>query len=212
MGWRFWTSDTTEAEKSLDALQQGGSPREKTLQDYEDEIFLTLTENPADRSPGSPLSCLNEGGTVRVGDRVQLCTTFTRQETSIVSITRDGVACRSLDFDERAVVVLAGDADLTEVYRTSILQDGGTVDPPDENEFLLRVHSAEQRDKDVYVVGRAIGHVAVGARTVVSPWVEVDDRFAKVKAVDQLPDGGTGLLLAKRDASTIQYGDEVLVV
>lgn len=212
MGWRFWASDKSEAEKSLDALQQGGAPREKTLQDYEDEIFVTVTENPADRAPGSPLACLNEGGTVHVGDRVQLCTTFTQQETSIVSITRDGVPCRSLAYDERGVVVLADDADLTEVYRTSYLQDAGTVDPTDDHQFMLQVHSAEQRGKDVYVVGRATGHVTVGTTTVVSPWVDARDRFAKVKSVDQLPDGSTGLLLAKRDASTIEHGDEVLVV
>lgn len=211
MGWRFWTSDKSEAEKSLDALQQGGTLPQKTLQDYEDEIFVTLTETPVDRAPGSPLSCLNEGGTVRVGDRVQLRTTFTLQETTIVSITRDGVPCRSLANDEHAVVVL-GDADLADAYRTSYLQDSGTVDPTDDHQFLLLVHSAEQRGKDAYVVGRAIGHVEVGATAVVSPWVDARDRFAKVKAVEQLPDGRTGLLLAKRDASTIELGDEVLVI
>jgi hypothetical protein len=212
MGWRFWTSDKSEAEKTLDALQQGGSPPKKSLPDYEDEIFVTVTENPVDRAPGAPLSCLNEGDTVSVGDRVQLRTAFTQQETTIVSITRDGVACRSLANDEHGVVVLADDTDLTEVYRTSYLQDAGTDDPTDDYRFLLQVHSAEQRGKDVYVVGRATGQVEVGTTTVVSPWVDARDRFAKVKSVDQLPDGSTGLLLAKRDASTIEYGDEVVVV
>lgn len=209
MGWRFWTSDKSEADKSLEALQGGRKTRDQWLADIEDEIFVTLTDNPTDRSPGSPLPCLNEGGTVRVGDRVQLCTTFATQETSIVSMSRDGVPIRSLEIDERADVVLVSAADLTDVYRTSYLQDAGTVDDQDERAFVLQVHSAEQRDRDVYVVGRASGHVEPGAETIVSPWIDPAKRFAEVRTVDQLPDGRVGLLLAKRDASTFEHGDEV---
>jgi hypothetical protein len=209
MGWRFWASDTSEAEKSLEALQRG-APATDRFAEIEDEIFVTLTANPADRSPGSPLACLNEGGAVSVGDAVQLATSFTTQETRIVSITRDGVPCSTLDFDERGDIVLSEDTDLSEVYRTSILTDPGTEDASSEQHFLVQVHSAEQRGKDVYVVGRSSGEVTSGVEVVVSPWTDPTKRFAKVTMVEQLADARVGILLAKHDASAMEHGDEIV--
>jgi hypothetical protein len=214
MGWRFWTPEKSEAQKNLDALQQDTTKRSSKMTDLdldaiEAEIFVTLTQTPADRAPGSPLACLNEGGPVHVGDRVQLSTSFTVQETSIVSITRDGTPCTTLDFDEHANIVLADDADLSDVYRTSILQDPGTDETAGEIRFLLQVHTAEQRDKDVYVTGRATGDLAPGAEAVVVPWTDPAKRFATVKRVDRLPEDRVGLLLAKKNTTTLEYGDEI---
>jgi hypothetical protein len=213
MALRPWSSKKSEAQKSLEALQRGeAGVAEKdlaeTLADVEDEIFVSVTSNPSDRSPGSPLTCLNEGGLVRVGDRVRLSTSFTKQETHIVAITQDGVAAATLDHDERGEVVLSDDTDLSEVYRTSVLTEPDTED--DEMTFLVQVHSAEQRGRDVYVLGRASGDVTPEVEAVVSPWTDPSKRFAKIVSVDHLPDGQVGLLLAKRDASTLEHGDEIV--
>jgi hypothetical protein len=211
MGWKLWGSRTTEADRSLAALRRGETTSTPTLADYEDELFVSLTANPTARTPGSPLACLNEGGSVRVGDRVQLATSFTTQETRIVAMSRDGVPCSTLDFEERADVVLADDADLTDVYRTSILTDPGSAPAADEQLFLLQVHTAEQRGKDVQVAGKAQGTVEPGHEVVVSPFNDAPDkRFATVRAVDVLPDGRVGLTLAHRDASAFEHGDEVV--
>jgi hypothetical protein len=204
MGWRWWAPEKSQAETSLEALQ-----RDDSTSSQDDEISVTLVETPVDRAPGSPLSCLNEGAPLHVGDRVQLATSFTVQETGIVSIIRDGAPCVTLDYDERGEIVLAGTTDLSDVYRTSCLMDPGTSDAVRDGGFLLQVHTVEQRGKDVYVVGRARGEVTRGRTAVVSPWTEPSERFAKVKEVEELPDGGVGVLLAERDASTFEYGDEV---
>lgn len=213
MGWRFWAPGKSDAEKSLEALQQGSTKGTgKTAAAWEDEIFVTLTATPVDRAPRSPLSVLNEGAPVRVGDRVQLATTLTTQETSIVSITRDGVRCTVLELDEQGVIVLDDAADLTDVYRTSYLLDAGSTETETQNDggFLVQVHAAEQRGQDVYVTGAPRGPVVTGRQTVVSPWTDPDRRFVTVLSVDDLPDGRVGVLLAKRDASTIEYGDEIM--
>jgi hypothetical protein len=211
MGWRFWAPDKSDAEKSLQALQQGSTKGGgKVVPAYEDEIFVTLTETPVDRAPRSPLSVVNEGRPVHVGDRVQLATTLTTQETSIVSITRDGVPCTVLELDEHGVIVLDDAADLTDVYRTSYLLDAGSTETQNDSGFLVQVHTAEQRGKDVYVVGAPRGAVVLGGQTVVSPWTDPDRRFVTMTSVDHLPDGRVGVLLAKRDASTIEYGDEIM--
>ncbi|WP_426247329.1 hypothetical protein [Nocardioides sp. LHG3406-4] len=204
MGWRFWAAEKSEAETSLEALQE-----EDSSSAGGDGIMVSVVETPADRAPGSPLSCLNEGDPVHVGDRVQLATSFGVQETSIVSITCEGAPSVTLRYDERGEIVLDSTTDLSDVYRTSCLMDPNTSDAVPDGGFLLQVHTAEQRDKDVYVVGRASGRVTQGRTAVVSPWTDPRERFAKVKEVEELPDGRIGVLLAKRDASTFEFGDEV---
>jgi hypothetical protein len=202
MGW-FSKADKSEAEQALAQLHEG------TEADLSDGVFLTLTSTPSQRTPGSPLSVVNEGDPVRVGDPVQLVTFERTQETSIVALTQGGVDVDSLPFDERGEVVLDAATDLSEVYRTACLQDPGSPDTVRDGWFRLQVQTVAQRDGGVLVVGPARGEIRKGRRVTLEPWLTEDERSAKIEAVEPQPDGRLGLLLADCDAAELEYGDEV---
>ena len=214
MGWFSGKSGMSDAERSLVALQQGG-PTAGAEEGGDDwvELFVTLRETPATRSPGTRLAVVNQGTVASVGQEVLLHNTFSEHATRIVAMYRDGQPVDTLGSDEEGDVVLDDATDLSEVYRVSALvslSDAGT----DDYAFMMLVHSAEQRGKDAYVVGAATGSTNKGEVVIVAPWDEddPDSRAPHVRSVESLADGRTALLLAKRDASVMQYGDEVCVL
>ena len=216
MGW-FSKRDKSEAEQSLEALRQGAAqhqvapPEEQDGEPFEPGVWLQLTAAPERRTPGSPLSVLNESDPVRVGTPVQLCSFGRGQETIIVSITRDGVPVDVLEQDERGEVVLGDDVDLSEIYQAAIVQGAGEEVSYD-GVFALQVRTIEQRGKDVFVTGPTMGTPTKGERAILNPTIGDDDvRFARIKEVEAQPDGtALGLLLGKLDPSSLEIGDEVI--
>ena len=196
MGWRFWKSDDEPAEPA---------------EDWRD-VDVLIFDEPAAKTPGSPLPCLNEGDPVRVGEQVHLATTFGFQLTTIRAITTAGVAADVLETDQLGDVVLGDEADLTQVYRGSSLvaadaERGGWPD----GSFVMQVLRAEPRGDDALVVGRvAVGtSIEPGTRVICSHSAGEDPPYVEVLAVEPARDGAVGLLLAGVPASRFRFGDEV---
>jgi hypothetical protein len=196
-----------------EALEPAAQDADADADDLADlGILLTLTATPAVKTPGSPISVLNEQARVHRGDRVQLVTFDRTQETQIVSITRGGVPADSIEYDERGDIVLDAATDLSGVYRTSCLQDPDSDDDWPEGWFSLQIQAFETRGTDLFVVGPTRGRVTEGRRVTFQPAPEDDERTAKVKAIELQPDGRWGLLLDDTAAAGIEYGDELLLV
>jgi hypothetical protein len=212
--WLSRRPEKSEAELTLEALEHQPPPvRPEVDAAQENElqlgVYLTLTSTPATRTPGSPLSVLNEGEPVRAGDRVQLVTFGRTQETVIAELSRNGLPLASLERDEQGQVVLGAEADLSDVYRTAALQDPESDEDLPEGWFVLQVQAVEQHSPDVIVVGPALGEIRTGKRVTLDPTLGDDVRTAVVKEVRPQPDGALCLVLGDADARLIEYGDEV---
>jgi hypothetical protein len=227
VSWRFWRSEETEAEQTLETLQRESStpsaasvaaPAADAGSDVRADpfaglgILLTVTAAPVARTPGSAISVVNEQEPVHPGDKAQLVTFGRTQETTIVSITRGGVPVQSLEYDERADVVLEPGTDLSDVHRTSCLQDPDSDDDWPEGWFSLQIQSFEPRGIDLFVVGPTRGRITEGRRVTFQPAPADEDRTAKIKTIELQPDGRWGLLLDDTPAVGIEYGDELLYV
>jgi hypothetical protein len=216
VGWWSRRPEKSDAELTLEALEhQPASVQPETddaggVEELQTGVFLTLTATPASRTPGSPLSVLNEGDPVHAGDRVQLVTFGRTQETAIAALSRGGLPLQTLERDEEGQVVLGNDVDLGDVYRTAALQDPESDEDLPEGWFLLQVQAVEQHGTDVVVVGPALGEIGKGQRVTLEPTLGDDDvRTARVLDVRPQPDGAVCLVLGDADARLIEYGDEV---
>ena len=110
MGWFSRKSGKSDAERTLESLEEGpppkvtpadpapGSPGEAIYADT--ELFLTLRETPATRTPGTRLAVRNEGTGVLAGTDALLQTTFAEQSTRIVALYLGGEPVDSLSEQE----------------------------------------------------------------------------------------------------------------
>jgi hypothetical protein len=223
VSWRFWRPQESEAEQTLDGLEQQSAVAvtpgptaadpAATADPYAGlGILLTVAATPIAKAPGSPISVVNEQEPVRLDDKAQLVTFARTQETTIVSITRGGVPVQVLEYGEHADIVLEPGTDLGEVYRTSCLQDPDSDDDWPEGWFSLQVQAFEPRGIDLFVVGPARGRITEGRRVTFQPAQGEEDRTAKIKSIELQPDGRWGLLLDDTPAQGIEYGDELLHV
>jgi hypothetical protein len=203
MGWFTRKKKTSEAEQSLARLQeQSGSAREP-------EIYVTVWESPTVTTPGTPISCYNESDPVRVGQEVQVFgSTFVEQRGRIMAMTRDGVPIETLEYGEKAEVVLDDGVDLGEVFRGGCL-----VSPSDtrveSTHFTMQVLRAEPRGADALVVGRvASGQIAVGDMTIATHGGDEQTVPRRVLAVEPMG-AELGVVIEGRAAHSYLYGDEV---
>ena len=205
MGWFTRKKDTSEAEQSLQRLQE--------RREREPAIEVTIMDSPVATTPGTPLSCYNEGDPVRVGDAVQVFgSLFVDQPGRIMAMTRDGVPIDTLDYGEEAEVVLDDGVDLSEVYRGGALVNAGETRVQNPNVFIMQVLRAEQRGADALVIGR-VGQGQVTPGGTVFATHGSDEQTVRRRLLSVEPMGEElGLVIEGRAADRYLPGDQVSTI